>query len=69
VTYNFDPDRWYENERLRIGMRRAAGELTEEEATSALDEADSRYEAMLARLDGTFPVASRPVPKAGSDRG
>jgi hypothetical protein len=28
VTYNFDPDRWYENERLRLDHRVRAGELT-----------------------------------------
>jgi hypothetical protein len=56
VTYNFDPDRWYENERLRLEMRRRTGELTEEDAEKALEELDRRYEAMLARLDGTFAV-------------
>jgi hypothetical protein len=56
VTYNFDPDRWYENQRLRLDLRQRSGELTEEDAATALDELDRRYEAMLARLDGTFVV-------------
>jgi hypothetical protein len=56
VTYNFDPDRWYENERLRLDMRQRTGEMTEEDAAKALEELDRRYEAMLARLDGTFAV-------------
>ncbi|HEX7484581.1 MAG TPA: hypothetical protein VF332_00390 [Vicinamibacterales bacterium] len=56
MTYNFDPDRWYENERLRLEMRRRASEMTEEDAAKALEELDRRYEAMLARLDGTFAV-------------
>lgn len=63
MTYNFDPDRWYEDERARIDMRRRSGEVTEEEAARAVEELDRRYEAMLARLDGTFPVGGRSEPK------
>jgi hypothetical protein len=57
VTYNFDPDRWYEGERLRLDARRRAGEITDDEAARALEALDRRYESMLNRLDGTFPVA------------
>jgi hypothetical protein len=59
VTYNFDPEKWYENERLRLDERRRAGELTDEAAVRAAEELERRYEAMLARLDGTFPVGRR----------
>jgi hypothetical protein len=62
VTYNFDPDRWHENERLRLEMRQRSGELTAEDAKAALEEVERRYDAMRARLDGTFPVGSRNVP-------
>lgn len=57
MTYNFDPDRWYEGECLRLDARRRAGEITQEEAARALEALDRRYESMLNRLDGTFPVA------------
>lgn len=59
MTYNFDPDRWYENERLRLEMRQRSGDLTAENAEKALEEIERRYDKMLARLDGTFPVAGR----------
>ena len=59
MTYNFDPDRWYENERLRLEMRQRSGDLTAEQAESALEEVERRYDDMLSRLDGTFPVAGR----------
>ena len=65
MTYNFDPERWLENERLRLEQRRRAGELSEEAAAKAAEELERRYEAMLARLDGTFPVgrgAAAPSP-------
>jgi hypothetical protein len=63
VTYNFDPEKWLENERLRLEQRRRAGELTDEEAAKAAEELERRYEAMLARLDGTFPVGRRRDPE------
>ncbi len=63
MTYNFDPDRWYEDERLRLDARRRAGEIMDEEAAKALEALDRRYESMLSRLDGTFPVAGRNVPE------
>jgi hypothetical protein len=56
VTYNFDPDRWYENQRLRLDLRHRSGELTDEDAAKAIEELDRRYEAMVLRLDGTFGV-------------
>jgi hypothetical protein len=62
VTYNFDPEKWLENERLRLDRRRRTGELTDEAAAKAAEELERRYETMLARLDGTFGVrkADRP---------
>ena len=62
MTYNFDPERWLENERLRLEQRRRAGELSEEAAARAAEELERRYEAMLARLDGTFPVGRQRTP-------
>jgi hypothetical protein len=63
VTYNFDPERWLENERLRLEQRQRAGELSEEAAARAAEELERRYEAMVARLDGTFPVGQRRSPE------
>ena len=59
MTYNFDPDKWLENERLRLERRRRAGELTDEDAAKAADDLERRHEAMLARLDGTFAVGTQ----------
>lgn len=54
VTYNFDPDRWYENQRAALEARRERGELDEETFRVALEELDRKYEAMIERLDGTY---------------
>jgi hypothetical protein len=56
MTYNFDPDRWYENEREMLDSRHQAGEISEQEYKQALSELDRRYDEMLDRLDGTYQV-------------
>jgi hypothetical protein len=56
VTYNFDADRWYENQRALLVTRRERGELDERAFADALDELDRRFEAMLSRLDGSFQL-------------
>jgi hypothetical protein len=56
MTYNFDPDRWYENEREMLDARHQAGETSEQEYKQALSELDRRYDEMLDRLDGTYQV-------------
>jgi hypothetical protein len=54
VTYNFDPDRWYEDEYAALVRRRDVGEYSPEAFNAALDALYSRYEAMVGRLDGTY---------------
>jgi hypothetical protein len=56
MTYNFDPDKWYENQRAALEARRLRGELDEAAFRQALAELDDRAEAMAARLDGTFEI-------------
>lgn len=56
MTYNFDPDRWYENEYSALEVLYKKGDLTDvgfEKARAALLE---RYEEMLSRLDGTYQL-------------
>lgn len=56
MTYNFDPEKWYENHRRALLARRERGELDESAFAKALDELDRRYEEMLSRLDGSFQL-------------
>jgi len=56
VTYNFDADRWYENQRALLVARREREELDERAFAEALDELDRRFEEMLSRLDGSFQL-------------
>lgn len=56
MTYNFDPDKWYENQRAALEAKKSRGELDDEAFQAALAELDERAEAMAARLDGTFEI-------------
>ena len=56
MTYNFDADRWYENQKGLLVARRERGELDESAFAEALDELDRRFEEMLSRLDGSFQL-------------
>jgi hypothetical protein len=56
MTYNFDPDRWYEDQLRLLEIRRRDGALDERAYAEALQELERRYEKMVARLDGTFEL-------------
>ncbi len=59
MTYNFDPEQWYENHRAALDARRERGELSDAEFALAVEELDRRYDEMVARLDGTFQLPGR----------
>ena len=56
MTYNFDPDRWYQNERAILDARYRAGEIGQSEYEDAVSALDRRYDEMIDRLDGTYQV-------------
>ena len=56
MTYNFDPDRWYENERAALELQYREGRLDQGELQEALTDLDVRYENMVKRLDGTYQL-------------
>ena len=56
MTYNFDPDRWYENHRALLESRRVSGQLDEAAYQQALCELGDEYDAMVERLDGTYQL-------------
>ena len=60
MTYNFDPDRWYDNQRHVLDARRERGELTEDDYQVALDDLERRYDAMGSRLDKPFDLSGTP---------
>ena len=56
MTYNFDPERWYENELAALMLMHKKGELDDAGYKKALKELDQRYDAMLKRLDNTYQL-------------
>ena len=56
MTYNFDPDRWYENEFSLIHSKYKAGQITKQEFNDAVDELERKHEMMWERLDGSYQV-------------
>jgi hypothetical protein len=56
MTYNFDPDRWYDNHRALLEERRTAGELDELAFREAMDQLNAEHDEMVARLDGTYEL-------------
>jgi hypothetical protein len=61
VTYNFDVDQWYENQRRLIEARKDRGELEEAAYQAELDALEVRYEQMTDRLNRSYelPESSR----------
>ncbi len=56
MTYNFDPDRWYDDERSILDARFKAGEMSSRKYKDALEALERRYDEMLLRLDGTYQI-------------
>ena len=63
MTYNFDPDRWYENEAAVLRSRFRAGEIDRRELERRERELEARLEDMWARLDPSYqiPAGGKPA--------
>ena len=59
MTYNFDAERWYENQLRLLDHRLSAGEIDEAQYQLERGELDDQYEEMLRRLDGTYTLPSK----------
>jgi hypothetical protein len=51
MTYNFDPDRWFENKLAQLTAKKARGEITAAELDAEHARLVDEYEQMLQRLD------------------
>ncbi len=63
MTYNFDPERWYEDQQRFLQMKRDAGVLDQAAFERAVADVERRYEEMLSRLDHTYQL--KPSDKRG----
>ena len=66
MTYNFDPDRWYEREREMLDARHRAGEISTPEYKNALAELERRLFFLVRNEEGAvswaFPVTVDKTP-------
>jgi len=56
MTYNFDPDKWYDNELYLIQMKLKTDEINQNEYDEAVEILDKKLEEMWKRLDGTYQI-------------
>jgi len=56
MTYNFDPDQWYQNEIDALKRLHQSGELGHSEFIEALSALEKHYDRMVERLDGTYRI-------------
>jgi len=56
MTYNFDPDRWYDIEYRALKLSLGRGEISRMSFQKALEDLCRRYEEMTDRLDGTYRI-------------
>ena len=56
MTYNFDPDRWYDNEILSLEQQLNSKKISQDQFNLEMDLLEKRYEEMWDRLNGTYQV-------------
>ena len=56
MTYNFDPDRWLDNELAAVEFALKSGRMNESDAERHKDRLMDRYDEMVTRLDGTYRI-------------
>jgi hypothetical protein len=54
MTYNFDPDRWLDNELTALEFEFKAGRIDASAIERQKDSLMDRYDDMVTRLDGTY---------------
>ena len=56
MTYNFDPEKWYNNEWYLIQSQLKIGQITQDEYDEAVEILDKKLAEMWQRLDGTYQI-------------
>jgi len=57
MTYNFDPDKWFDNELFLIKLKLKTGEITQNEFDKESEILDKKHEEIWNRLDGTYQIS------------
>ena len=54
MTYNFDPERWYDNEKAYLDHQYRSGEISEKKYQAILTALEDKLAEMWLRLDGSY---------------
>ncbi len=54
MTYNFDPDKWYENELFLMQEKLKSSKTVQSEYDDAVEILDKKLEKMWTRLNGSY---------------
>ncbi len=63
MTYNFDPDKWYDNELILLQSKFKNDEISQKKYDKAVDVLDKKFDEMWDRLDGSYQISSNIVCK------
>lgn len=67
MTYNFDPEAWFDRELTALNAKRERGEIDDDAHATDLDELNRRYDEMITRLDGTYEIPATDPSRSPSD--
>jgi hypothetical protein len=56
MTYNFDPERWYDNEKAFLDHQYQIGKVSEDVYRAALKTLEDKMAEMWTRLDGSYQM-------------
>jgi hypothetical protein len=56
MTYNFDPEHWYDNEKAFLDHQYRLGEISEDVYCAALKTLEDKMAEMWMRLDGSYQM-------------
>jgi len=56
MTYNFDPEQWYDNEKTFLDHQYRSGEISDTKYRAALKTLEDKMAEMWTRLDGSYQM-------------
>jgi hypothetical protein len=59
MTYNFDPDRWYDIERSALEATSKIEKWSAEDYEKGMEDLEQRLEDMIRRLEGTYQLPGK----------
>lgn len=61
MTYNFDPDKWLDDQFFMLQVRQKNGELSQAQFDMAVLDLEEKHEAMWQRLDNSYCIVPEQV--------